>query len=152
VAKPDGMFIGVIGGSEAGEETCDLAREVGREIARRGHVLVCGGLSGVMEAAARGAREEGGMTIGILPTGRRDDANPYIDVAIATDMGHARNAVIANTADALIAVGGSYGTLSEISFGLKLGKRVVSLKSWDFDPSIVVVPDAAEAVTKATGG
>jgi uncharacterized protein (TIGR00725 family) len=146
------MFIGVIGGSEAGEETCDLAREVGREIARRGHVLVCGGLSGVMEAAARGAREEGGMTIGILPTGRRDDANPYIDVAIATDMGHARNAVIANTADALIAVGGSYGTLSEISFGLKLGKRVVSLKSWDFDPSIVVVPDAAEAVTKATGG
>jgi uncharacterized protein (TIGR00725 family) len=146
------MFIGVIGGTEAGDETYDLAREVGREIARKGHVLVCGGLSGVMEAAARGAREEGGLTIGILPTGRRADANPHIDIAIATDMGHARNAVIANTSDALVAVGGSYGTLSEISFGLKLGKRVVSLKSWDFDPAIVVVTDPAEAVSKATGG
>jgi uncharacterized protein (TIGR00725 family) len=146
------MFIGVIGGTEAGEEIYGLAREVGREIARRGHVLVCGGLSGVMEAAARGAGEEGGLTIGILPTGRRADANPHIDIAIATDMGHARNAIIANTSDALIAVGGSYGTLSEISFGLKLGKRVASLRSWDFDPDIIVVSDPAEAVSKATGG
>lgn len=152
MVKPDGMFIGVIGGSEADEETYALARDVGREIALKGHVIICGGLSGVMEAAARGAREEGGFTIGILPTGRRADANPYIDVAIATDMGHARNAIIANTADALIAVGGSYGTLSEISFGLKLGKRVVSLKSWDFDPAIVVASDPAEAVKRATGG
>jgi uncharacterized protein (TIGR00725 family) len=146
------FYVGVIGGSESSEEVCALAREVGREVARRGHVLVCGGLGGVMEAAARGAREEGGLTIGVLPTGSRADANPYIDVAIATDMGHARNAIIANTSDALIAVGGSYGTLSEISFGLKLGKKVVSLKSWDFDPSIVVVSRAAEAVAKATGG
>ena len=150
--KSSGLYIGVIGGSEAGEETCRLAREVGRELARRGHVLVCGGLGGVMEAAARGAKEEGGFTIGVLPTGKRGDANPYIDVAVATDMGHARNAIIANTSDALIAVGGSYGTLSEISFGLKLGKTVVSLKSWDFDPSIVVVSDAAEAVARAAGG
>ena len=151
MAKPEGMFIGVIGGTQAGEEIYGLAAEVGREIARRGHVLVCGGLSGVMEAAARGARQEGGFTIGILPTGRRADANSYIDVAIATDMGQARNAIIANTSDALIAVGGSYGTLSEISFGLKLGKKIVSLKSWDFDASIVVVSDPAEAVKEATG-
>ena len=146
------MYIGVIGGSEADEKTRRLARDVGREIARRGHVLVCGGLGGVMEAAAGGAKEEGGFTIGVLPTGRRADANPHIDVAIATDMGHARNAIIANTSDALIAVGGSYGTLSEISFGLKLGKVVVSLESWDFDPSIVVVSDPAEAVARASGG
>ena len=151
MAKPEGMFIGVIGGTQAGEEIYGLAAEVGREIARHGHVLVCGGLSGVMEAAARGAKQEDGFTIGILPTGRRADANSYIDVAIATDMGQARNAIIANTSDALIAVGGSYGTLSEISFGLKLGKKIVSLKSWDFDPSIVVVSDPAEAVKEATG-
>jgi uncharacterized protein (TIGR00725 family) len=147
----DAVFIGVIGGSEADAETSSLAEQVGREIARRGHVLVCGGLSGVMEAAARGARAEGGPTVGILPTSRRSDANPYIDVAIATDMGHARNAIIANTSDALIAVGGSYGTLSEICFGLKLGKPVVSLKSWNVDPAIVVVSNAREAVDRATG-
>jgi uncharacterized protein (TIGR00725 family) len=148
----DAMFIGVIGGSSADEETCRLAEEVGREIGRRGHVLVCGGLTGVMEAAARGASREGGLTVGILPTGKRADANDYIDVAVATDMGHARNAIIANTADVLIAVGGSYGTLSEISFGLKLGKRVVGLKSWDFDEKIVKASDPADAVEKATGG
>ena len=145
-------YIGVIGGSKVDEETYRLAEEVGREIARKGRVLVCGGLSGVMEAAAKGAREEGGFTIGILPTGSRHDANPYIQVAIATDMGHARNAIIANTADVLIAVGGSYGTLSEISFGLKLGKRIVSLRSWDFDPAIICAADPREAVEKAIGG
>ncbi len=149
MAEAGGRFIAVIGGAEAPGDLYDLAREVGREIARGGHTLVCGGLSGVMEAAARGAKEEGGLTIGILPTARRADANPYIDVAIATDMGQARNAIIANTCDALIAVGGSFGTLSEIAFGLKLGKRVVSLRSWDLDPDIVVVSDAAEALLKA---
>lgn len=142
-------FIGVIGGSEASEELLKLAERVGSLIASEGCVLVCGGLGGVMEAAAKGAKSAGGLTVGVLPGGSRSDANPYIDIAIATNMGHARNAIIAHTCDALIAVGGRYGTLSEISFGLALGKRVVSLKSWDVDPGIIAAGTPEEAVSKA---
>jgi len=142
-------FIGVIGGSEASEELLRLAERVGSLIASEGCVLVCGGLGGVMEAAAKGAKSAGGLTVGVLPGGSRSDANPYIDIAIATNMGHARNAIIAHTSDALIAVGGRYGTLSEISFGLALGKRVVSLKSWDVDPGIIAAGTPEEAVSKA---
>ena len=142
-------FIGVIGGSEASEELLRLAERVGSLIASEGCVLVCGGLGGVMEAAAKGAKSAGGLTVGVLPGGSRSDANPYIDIAIATNMGHARNAIIAHTCDALIAVGGRYGTLSEISFGLALGKRVVSLKSWDVDPGIITAGTPEEAVSKA---
>ncbi len=142
-------FIGVIGGSEASQDVLELAEKVGSLIASKGCVLVCGGLGGVMEAAAKGAKASGGLTVGVLPGSSRSDANPYIDIAIATNMGHARNAVIAHTCDALIAVGGRYGTLSEISFGLALGKRVVSLRSWDVDPGIVTANDAEEAVNKA---
>ena len=142
-------FIGVIGGSEASEELLRLAERVGSLIASEGCVLVCGGLGGVMEAAAKGAKSAGGLTVGVLPGGSRSDANPYIDIAIATNMGHARNAIIAHTCDALIAVGGRYGTLSEISFGLALGKRVVSLKSWDVDPGIIAAGTPEEAVSKA---
>ncbi|HEC82902.1 MAG TPA: TIGR00725 family protein [Firmicutes bacterium] len=142
-------FIGVIGGSEASDELLKLAERVGSLIASEGCVLVCGGLGGVMEAAAKGAKSAGGLTVGVLPGGSRSDANPYIDIAIATNMGHARNAIIAHTCDALIAVGGRYGTLSEISFGLALGKRVVSLKSWDVDPGIIAAGTPEEAVSKA---
>jgi uncharacterized protein (TIGR00725 family) len=142
-------FIGVIGGSEASPDILMLAEQVGCLIAKTGSVLVCGGLGGVMEAAARGAKGEGGLTVGIVPGGDRADANDHIDVAIATNMGHARNAVIAHTCDALIAVGGRYGTLSEIGFGLALGKKVIGLKSWDIDPGIIPARDPDDAVQKA---
>jgi hypothetical protein len=139
-------FIGVIGGSEAAPDILELAEEVGRLIARSGSVLVCGGLGGVMEAAARGAKSEGGLTVGILPGAMRREANPHIDIAIATNIGHARNAIIAHTCDSLIAVGGRYGTLSEIGLGLGLGKKVVGLRSWSCDPGIIQAKDPDEAV------
>ena len=126
--------IGVIGAGACGEGTGALAEAVGREIARKGAVLLCGGLGGVMEAAARGAKKEGGETLGILPGTRREDANPWIDVAVLSGMGHARNALIAQSSDALIAVDGEYGTLSEIALGLKMGKPVVLLESkWEIE-------------------
>jgi hypothetical protein len=109
------------------DEIQKLAYEVGLGIAAQGWNLVCGGLGGVMEAAARGAAENGGTTIGILPGYRHDEANPHIKIAIPTGLGHARNAVIAACADGLIAVGGEHGTLSEIALGLKLGKPVVDI-------------------------
>lgn len=139
-----------------GAGTCDgavyaLAMEVGREVARAGHVLLCGGLGGVMEAAARGARQERGVTVGILPTPTRHRANPHIQIAIATNMGHARNVVLAHSADAFIAVAGEYGTLSEIAIALKLGKRVVGLNTWDL-PGVIRAEDPAEAIRLAVSG
>jgi uncharacterized protein (TIGR00725 family) len=106
---------------------------VGRELGSRGAVLVCGGLGGVMEAACRGAKEAGGTTIGILPGSDRSAANVHVDFAIPTGLGEARNALVVRAADALVAVGGGYGTLSEIAFALKAGKRVVGLGSWDIE-------------------
>jgi uncharacterized protein (TIGR00725 family) len=140
--------IGVVGASECSEAVVDAAEEVGRGIARAGAVLVCGGLGGVMEAAARGAKREGGFTLGILPGGSRVAANDYIDCAVATGLGHFRNFLIAHTADALIAVAGKHGTLSEIAMALVLGKTVVGLGSWDIDG---VVPASApdDAVLRA---
>jgi len=120
-------IIGVIGGSWCSDEIYEIARQVGCEIAQRGAALICGGLSGVMEAACRGARSAGGLTIGVLPGKSKTDANPFVDLSIATGLGDARNVIIALTADALIAIDGSYGTLSEISFGLKHGKPVIGL-------------------------
>ena len=108
-----------------------MAYEVGRLLAEAGCAIVCGGLGGVMEAACRGARSASGLTIGILPGPTRTDANPYVDVAIATGMGEARNVVIVRTADVLVAVGGGFGTLSEIGHALRLGKRVVGLGTWE---------------------
>jgi uncharacterized protein (TIGR00725 family) len=118
---------------------------VGRELAGAGAVVVCGGLGGVMEAACRGAREAGGRTIGILPGTDRTAANEFVEVAIPTGLGEARNALVVRTADALIAVGGGYGTLSEIALALKAGKRVVGLDSWDID-GVVAAPDPVAAV------
>lgn len=118
------LLIGVIGASRPSAEGLRLAEVVGREIARRGAVLVCGGLGGVMEAAARGAAEAGGEVVGILPGPDAEQANPYVTLAVATNMGHARNVIIAHTAGALIAVEGEYGTLSEAAISLKLGKPV----------------------------
>ena len=126
------LIIGVIGGSVCKtRQIGEIAYDVGREIARRGHLLVCGGMGGVMEFACRGATENGGMTIGILPGKNRQESNPYIDIPIVTAMSHARNAIIVRTADALIAVDGEYGTLSEIALAKVLGKPVYGLSTWN---------------------
>jgi uncharacterized protein (TIGR00725 family) len=120
-------YVAVIGGGKAEETILVLAYEVGQEIARRGAVLVCGGLGGVMQAAAQGANEAGGVTIGILPGPDRRAANPFLTYSLVTNLGHARNMVLAHSADGLIAVDGGYGTISEAAIALKLGKPVVGL-------------------------
>ena len=146
------MYIGVIGGQFCSGEEERLAYEVGTRLAKRGAIIICGGLGGVMESACRGAKEEGGTTIGVLPGPFRGDANPFVDYALATDMGQARNAIIVRTADAVIAVGGEYGTLSEIAMALKMGKKVVALSSWEIaskgvsDDKIIRSTDPEEAV------
>lgn len=127
------MYIAVAGAGECDGELRDLAYSTGLEIARRGHVLVCGGLGGVMEAAAHGAHDAGGVSVGILPDSGRERANRFLTVSVPTDMGHARNALVALSGDAIIAVGGSYGTLSEIAFGLKMGKPVIGLETWHLE-------------------
>jgi hypothetical protein len=138
--------VAVIGAGEPDAETERRAYEVGRLLAHADCVVVTGGLDGVMAAASRGAAELGGTVVGILPGADPADANEWVDLAVATGMGDARNAVICNTAEAFIAVGGEYGTLSEIAFALKRGKPVVSLGSWDVDPRVVQVGTPEEAV------
>jgi uncharacterized protein (TIGR00725 family) len=123
----------VVGPGEARPEVVAAAESVGRELAARGAVIVCGGLGGAMEAACRGAKGAGGTTLGLLPGLDRRDANPYVDVAVPTGLGEARNALVVRAADALIAVGGGYGTLSEIGLALRTGKRVVGLGTWEID-------------------
>ncbi|MBN1602379.1 MAG: TIGR00725 family protein, partial [Chitinispirillaceae bacterium] len=129
IRKP---VIGVIGAGKASQEQCDLAYEIGKLIALRGAVLVCGGLGGVMEAAARGASENDGLVIGVLPGNQKTDANPYIDIVIPTGMGNARNLLVVKTADVIIALPGLYGTLSEIALALNDNKTVIYLPgTWD---------------------
>lgn len=124
------IFISVVGESNASPEIAKLAEEVGVEIAKNGAVLVCGGLKGVMECACRGAKKAGGTTIGILPGSRREEANPYIDYPIITGIGYARNKLVIKTGHVVIAVGGYYGTLSEIAFALGYEIPVVGLNTW----------------------
>ncbi len=119
----------VVGGGEANKAALKNAYEVGREIACRGAIIICGGLGGVMQAAAQGAWEAGGTTIGILPGPDRRAANSYLTFSVATNLGHARNMIIAHSADGMIAVAGSYGTISEAAIALKLGKPVVGLET-----------------------
>jgi uncharacterized protein (TIGR00725 family) len=142
-------FIAVIGAGDAPAEVRGLAFEVGREIAAHGAVLVCGGLGGVMEAAAQGAREAGGHTIGILPGYNRQSANRYIEFAIATGMGEARNAIVIGSADAVLALAGEGGTLAEIGFALKLKRPVVALAAWNEIAGLHRANTAAAAVTLA---
>jgi uncharacterized protein (TIGR00725 family) len=123
--------IGVIGASRPDPDAARNAYEVGRLIARGGAILICGGLSGVMNEAAHGAADEGGVTVGILPGDDPRTANPHIRIPIATGMGYARNIIIVRSADALIAIGGSYGTLSEIAYALNLKVPLVGLGTWD---------------------
>jgi uncharacterized protein (TIGR00725 family) len=139
-----------VGPGEASAEEQAGAEAVGRLLARRGAVVVCGGLGGVMEAACRGAREEGGTAVGILPGLDRGAANPHVSVAIPTGLGEARNALVVRAADALIAIGGAYGTLSEIALALKDGKRVIGLATWDIEG--VELADGPEAAVEAALG
>lgn len=154
-------YIAVIGGGDADPGALIAAEEVGRGLGRAGAVLVCGGLGGVMEAACRGAKAEGGTTVGILPTDERANANDYVDVALATGIGEMRNALVARSVDALIAIDGEFGTLSEIGFALRIGKPVIGLDTWALstptdgtDPIIRVdTPEAAvqEALQVVSG-
>ncbi|VAX25171.1 hypothetical protein MNBD_NITROSPINAE03-1190 [hydrothermal vent metagenome] len=141
-------IIGVAGGAVCDKTAGENAREVGRLIAKRGAALVCGGLGGVMQEAARGAYEEGGVTIGILPGSSRNEASKYIKLPVVTGMGHARNVILAHTAQALIAIAGEYGTLSEIAIALKLGKPVACIGRWDAVEGVISAATPKEAIER----
>lgn len=140
-------IIGVLGGSACQADDYENAFQVGRLIALNDFILICGGLSGVMEAAAKGAKSENGITIGVLPSDHPDDANPFIDIPIITGMGIGRNIIIVRTSDILVAVNGKYGTLSEIAFACQLGKKVIGLSTWDI-PDIIPVNSPEEVMQK----
>jgi hypothetical protein len=126
--------VSVIGASDPRPEEIPLAREVGKLIAGRGYVLVCGGLGGVMAAACEGAKAAGGLTVGILPQREKTFANAYVDLAIPTALSEARNLIVVLAGDAVVAIGGGFGTLSEIALALRAGRVVVALGSWELDP------------------
>ena len=146
-----GPYVAVVGSGVATGELYEKAREVGRLVAERGGTVVCGGLSGVMEAAARGATEAGGTAIGILPDEDRRRANEYLTYSITTGTGHARNLAVVCSGDVVIAVSGEYGTLSEIGLALKVGRPVVALQSWDLGEHAGVASSPEEAVEAAFG-
>ncbi|NWF77015.1 MAG: TIGR00725 family protein [Chloroflexi bacterium] len=149
------MIIAVIGDSSCSSEEARLAETVGELLAQRGATVICGGLGGVMEAVCRGAKSTGGLTVGILPGQDVSTANPWVDIPLVTGMGEARNVVVAKSAQAVIAIGGGYGTLSEIAYALKNGIPVIGLNTWSLsrngreDDPIIRVQSAAEAVNKA---
>lgn len=148
-------IIGVIGSSSTNKHTNLLAEQVGKRLAENGFIVLCGGLGGVMEAVCRGAKSAGGTTIGILPGKSPKNANPYIDIPIATGIGEARNIIIVRSSCVLIAIAGGFGTLSEIAFALKLGVPIIGLKTWNLGKTnkefinIVRVKTAKQAVNKA---
>ncbi len=149
------MNVAVIGNSACSKEEAALAETVGELLAERGATVVCGGLGGVMEAVCRGAKSKGGLTIGVLPGDKAEIANPWVDIGLASGMGEARNAVVVRAAKAVIAIGGGYGTLSEIAYALKGGIPVIGLNTWsvsqpghEHDP-ITRVQSAREAVEEA---
>lgn len=143
-------IIGVIGASAADEAAWRDAEEIGGLIGANGFLLVCGGLGGVMEAAARGAKSAGGTTVGVLPQAERAGANPYIDIPIATGFGEGRNIIIIRTADVIVAVSGEYGTLSEIAFALRMGKPVVGLHTWEI-PGVLQAETPRDAFEMLVG-
>ena len=146
IPKP---IIAVIGGNDSSADLLRDAGTVGRGIAERGAVLICGGRGGIMEAACRGAVEAGGETIGVLPGADAQSANPWVTIPLVTNMGSARNLIIVQSAAAIIAIDGRYGTLSELAFALDFGVPVVGLRTWEVDPAIIAVNTAEEAVTRA---
>ncbi len=142
------MIISVIGAGSCNKEIYCIAEEVGRLIAQKGATLLTGGLGGVMEAASKGAREAGGTTVGILPGFGKEEANPFVDIPIITGLSDARNIIVVRSADAVIAVSGEYGTLSEIAIALKLGKPVIGIKTWDNIKGVIYVNSPEEAIQK----
>ncbi len=144
-------YVAVVGaGEDVAADLLAVAEAVGARLALRGAVVVTGGLGGIMEAACRGAREAGGATLGILPGSDRADANPYVDIALATGMGELRNGLVVRCADALVAVGGAYGTLSEIALALKAGKPVAGIQTWEIE-GVHAAADADAAVALVLG-
>lgn len=141
--------VAVVGAGVANQETAALAEEVGERLAASGVVLICGGLGGVMEAAARGAKREGGTTVGILPGLAPQEANSYIDIPIVTGLSHARNAIVVRSAEVVIALPGEYGTLSEVALALKMGIPVVALKAWSTLGGVLYTETPAEAIERA---
>lgn len=137
--------IGIIGGAKPPPKFREVAYQVGRMVAEKGAILVCGGLSGTMEAAAKGARDHNGLTIGILPGYSPRDANPYIEIPIATGLGYSRNSLVAMNSDILVAVDGEYGTLSEIAYGCIYGKKIIGIGTWNI-PGVRMVQTAKEAM------
>ena len=148
--KKQKITISVIGGHDIDKKTKELAYKVGKIVAKAGAVLVCGGLSGVMESASRGAKEAGGLTIGLLPGKEKKDANPYIDIALPTTIGFARNAMVACCADIIITLPGSHGTLSEICYGLVYKKPIIDLGEWNVKGMISVksLKDAEQKIKR----
>ena len=142
------MKIGVIGASRCNKRIARIAYQVGKEIAKRKAILICGGLGGVMEEAARGAKENKGLTIGILPGFSSSDANSYIDIPIVTGTDHGRNIIVVRSCDTIIAIGGREGTLSEIAFALKLRIPLIGVESWDIE-GVIKAKDAQDAVRKS---
>ena len=149
------LFISVIGGGDCSKDEEHVAEEVGRCLAERGVTLICGGLGGVMEAACRGAVARGGTTIGVLPGNDRRDANEYVTIPIVTGMGYTRNAIVAKSGQAVIAIGGKYGTLSEIAYALQSRVPIVGIGTWSLslrghaEMGIETADNAADAVEKA---
>jgi uncharacterized protein (TIGR00725 family) len=141
-------YIAVVGPGEASERQVEVAHEVGRRLAEEGAVVVCGGLGGVMAGACRGARSADGTTIGILPGADRHAANEWVAVAIPTGLGELRNGLIVGAADAVLAVGGGYGTLSEIGLALKTGVPVVGLETWGIE-GVIAADGPEDAVARA---
>jgi uncharacterized protein (TIGR00725 family) len=149
------MNIAVIGDSACSAQEARLAETIGELLAQRGATVVCGGLGGVMAAVCRGAKSRGGLTVGILPGSDAGTANPWVDIPVVTGLGEARNALVVKSARAVIAIGGGYGTLSELAFALKGGIPVIGLNTWSLsrngrcDDAIIRVNSAAQAVDKA---
>ena len=141
-------YVAVVGPSTATPEEAATAERLGQRLAEHGAVVVCGGLGGVMEAAARGAAGAGGTVVGLLPGTDRAEANPHLTVAIATGLGEMRNPLVVRAADVVVAVGGAYGTLSEVAFALRTGVPVVGIGTWDL-PDVVVAPGPDEAAELA---
>ena len=139
-------LIGIIGAGQCDSRIYELARETGGLVAKNGYGVVCGGLGGVMEAAARGCKENGGLTVGIIPQEKADAANPFIDIVIPSGLGIMRNLLVVRSAEGLIAIDGKYGTLSEIAFALQLKKPVIGLETWNISEQIVTTENPLQAV------
>ncbi len=149
MANKKPFVIGVIGPGRCSGKVKKNAEIIGQAIAAAGATLVCGGLGGVMEASAKGAKAKGGITIGIIPSDQKTDANKYIDIVIPSGIGEARNLLIIRTADVVIALPGMFGTLSEMAFCMKTKTPLVSLQAWDISDKIIRVEDPIEAVKEA---